>query len=106
MIADVISGSFQTDAYRHRRYQVLTLCTLYTNKGRFSLFGRLTNQIFTIKRQNSINAALTRSFNFKILKLYSYAKQTLKTNFSYLSGSCNVNNDALRAAENCYGKDS
>ena len=55
-------------------------------------------------RQNSISTALTGWCNFKNLNLYSYAKQTLQKNYSYLSGSCNVICSSLRAAENRYRK--
>ncbi len=84
--------------------QITSMCSKYTMKTGFCPFRGIKNQIFTIKRQKSINAAQRRRLTFKNLKLYSYAKQTLKKNFSYLSGSCNVNNGAILAAENCYGE--
>ncbi len=83
--------------------QIISLCSKYTMKSGFYPLRGIKNQIFTIKRQKSINAAQRRRLTFKNLKLYSYAKQTLKKNFSYLSGSCNVNNGAILATENCYG---
>ena len=54
--------------------QIAPLCSMYTMKAGICPFRVIKNQIFTIKRQNSINAAQRRRLTFKNLKTVQLCK--------------------------------